>query len=107
MKRKTKKENQWQENEDKAIAMTDKFIDVLEKLDCYNSWEVIIMERIISKKVQDSGLSNKLDFEGIKEMLEYNFGFRILKGNSLAEDMKIEEFVTQLKENPYQLNLVA
>lgn len=107
MKKTNKKITQWQHNEDKAIAMTDKFIAIIEKLDCLNGWETIIMERIISKKLDDSGLSNKVDFSNIIDMLEYNFGFRILKGNSLAEDMKIEQFITQLKENPYQLTLVA
>jgi len=107
MKRKNQKANQWQANEDKAITMTDKFITVLEKLDCYNSWECIMMERIIDKKIKESGLSNNPNFKDIADMLEYNFGFRILKGNSLAEDIKIEDFVNQMTENPYQLKLIA
>ena len=33
--------------------MTDKFIAVIEKLDCFDSWESIMVERIVNKLVND------------------------------------------------------
>lgn len=102
-----KKTNIWRENQYKAIAMCDKFINVLEKLDCYDTWESILIERLINKKFEDAGLYNLPNFDDIAYMLEKSFGFKVFKGDSLAEEMKIEEFLAKLKENPYQLKLIA
>jgi hypothetical protein len=107
MKRKKNVPSKWELNQKKAESMTDKFIAVIEKLDCFDSWGSIMIERIITKMVQDSGLSNKPDWSGIADMLEINFGFTILKAESLTEQMKIEEFVNEMKNNPYQLKLTA
>jgi hypothetical protein len=38
--------------------------------------------------------------------LEYA-NYRFIKVDSLAEEMKIEAFLEELKENPYQLKLIA
>lgn len=102
-----KRQNQWEQAQKKAENMTDKFITVLEKLNCYDSWESIMVERIINKMVSDSVINSSPKFEGIADMLESNFGFKIFKGDSLAEQIKIEMFLEELKENPYQLKLIA
>ena len=51
-----KQKNKWQLNEEKAIAMTDKFIAALEKVDCYSNWASIMVDRIITKKMKDAKL---------------------------------------------------
>lgn len=104
---KQKKQNQWQNNQDKAIEMTEKFIAVIKKLDCYDTWQSIMMSAIVGELITDSKRSGEADFDSIADELECNFGFTILKANSLAEQMKIEDFVSDLKKNPYQLALIA
>jgi hypothetical protein len=107
MKRKKNVPSRWELNQKKAEAMTDKFIAVIEKLDCFDSWESIMVERIVNKLVNDGGINGKADWEGIAAMLETNFGFTILKADSLAEQMKVDEFLAEMKSNPYQLKLIA
>lgn len=34
-------------------------------------------------------------------------GYTVIKAESLAEQIKVESFVNDLKENPYQLKLIA
>lgn len=96
-----KANNKWGENQKKAESMTDKFIDVLQKQDCYDSWESILIDRIVSRLHKDSGLSRKANLEAIIDTLQTNFGFTVLNVESLAEQIKVEEFVEKLKSNPY------
>lgn len=105
--KKTDRQKQWAANQNKAVSMTDKFIAILERLDCYDSWESILIDRMLSKKREDAGLRNKVDFEGIISAIENNLGVRVIKINSLAEEIKLDEFINQLAENPYQLKLIA
>jgi hypothetical protein len=78
--------------------MTAKFIAVLKNVDCFSSWESILLEGIAA--------DSDRDIKEIEESLEYAFGCTIIHSDSIATDMKIEAFVEQLKENPYQLNLL-
>lgn len=104
--KKTRK-NKWQINEDKANAMTDKFIDVLEKLDCYSSYETILIDKIIERKRKDAGINGKYGVDDIAEILADSFGLTVLRADSLAEQYKVEAFMSEIKANPYQLTLVA
>jgi hypothetical protein len=95
-------ENKRQANEAKAELMAEKFINVFEYIDCFKKWEVILLERII-KRLQKNGE----DMEGITATLELSFGLKVFQVDSIAQEMKIDEFLEQLKENPYQLKLVS
>jgi hypothetical protein len=46
------------------------------------------------------------DEDAVKDMLEYA-GYFVMKATSLAEQMKVEAFIEEMKANPYQLTLVA
>ena len=99
--------NQWQQNEEKMEAMCDKFFEALKKIDGYSGWESIVTQRMVKKLGDDSGLNGKPNFDSIIDSLDYNFGFRVIKCDSLAEQMKVEAFIEEMKENPYQLKLIA
>lgn len=96
------KKSQWKVNQDKAKAMTQKFIAVLKNLDCYDKWYSIMVESVITEMVKDDEGD-----EGIADLMEINFGFKTFKSDSLITDIKIENFLNEIKENPYQLRLIA
>lgn len=102
-----KKPSQWEVNENKAIAMADKFMNVFSKVDGFHSWETILLESMMRKLKTDSGLSGKPDLGAVVDTLQYSFGFTVLNPDSLAEQMRIDDFVDTLKANPYQLKLIA
>jgi len=102
-----KKKNKWQENEEKMETMCDKFIEVLKKIDGYSNWESMLVQRIVHNLNKDRVLGGKIYVDGIIDTLEINFGFRVLKADSLAEQIKVEAFIQEMKENPYQLKLIA
>lgn len=56
-------------------------------------------------EVKYDGL-NVDDENTVKDMLEFA-GYFVMKAPSLAEQIKIEAFMEEMKENPYQLTLVA
>lgn len=105
--KKASKKNQWELNEDKMENMCDKFIEVLKKIDGYSGWESMLIQRIVYNLGKDSGLNGKMYVDGIIDTLEIEFGFKVLKADSLAEMIKIEKFMEELHENPYQLKLIA
>lgn len=102
-----KQKGKWQEDEEKMERMCDKFIEALKKLDGYSGWEEMLIQRIVHKLGEDCGLNGKINVDGIIDTLEDVFGFRVLKADSLAELIKIEQFIEDLKENPYELKLIA
>lgn len=97
--RNSKQASVWKQNEEKAKAMTSKFIAAIKKLDCFSSWESLLMEGITNESDKDD--------EAIIDSIEYHFGYIIIKSDSIVMDMKIEAFREQLQENPYQLKLIA
>jgi len=105
--KKNKQQNQWEINEKKMEGMCDKFIEVLKKIDGYSGWESMLVQRIVRKLGEDSGLNGKPYVDGIIDTLEMEFNFRVLKCDSLAQEMKIESFLSEMAENPYQLKLIA
>lgn len=56
-------------------------------------------------EVKYDGLT-ETDAETMKDMLEMH-GYFVMKAPSLAEQIKIEAFIDEMKANPYQLTLVA
>ena len=80
--------------------------------DAINNFEVtaeiaakdISIEDFLDQHKYD-GLSTG-DEETIKDMLEME-GYAVLKFDSLAQEYKLEAFLNEIKENPYQLTLVA
>ena len=80
--------------------------------DAINDFEVtaeiaakdISIEDFLDQRKYD-GLSTG-DEETIKDMLEME-GYAVLKFDSLAQEYKLEAFLNEIKENPYQLTLVA
>lgn len=56
-------------------------------------------------EVKYDGL-NTDDEDTVKDMLEFA-GYFVIKAPSLAEQMKVEAFIDEMKVNPYQLTLVA
>ena len=80
--------------------------------DAINNFEVtaeiaakdISIEDFLDQRKYD-GLSTG-DEETIKDMLEME-GYAVLKFDSLAQEYKLEAFLNEIKENPYQLTLVA
>jgi len=56
-------------------------------------------------EVKYNGL-NVDDENTVKDMLEFA-GYFVMKAPSLAEQIKIEAFIDEMKVNPYQLTLVA
>jgi hypothetical protein len=103
MKNKTRKKqlSKWEENQDKAEAMCEKFINILSKIDGFHKWECILLKAILKRLQKDN------DFDGIVATLEIDFGFRVLKVDSMVQEMKIDAFIEELKQNPYQLKLIA
>jgi hypothetical protein len=99
-----KKQSQWAANQEKAENMTKKFIAVLKNLDCWDNYAAILMKGICCQMVEDKTNFNN---EEIADMIESTFGLRTFESNSIIEDMKIDEFLEDLKANPYQLKLIA
>lgn len=96
--KKSKKVNQWEENEKRAKAMVTKFINVLKTLDCYSSWESLLLEGLHCDTDKDA--------EEIADAMESVLGCVVLHSDSIITDMKIEAFKQSLSENPYQLQLI-
>jgi hypothetical protein len=67
-----------------ALADNDFFEDCL--------WEV--------EKISDAAI------ERMQTEIEYR-GYTVIKAESLAEQMKVEAFLQEMTENPYQLKLIA
>lgn len=67
-----------------ALADNDFFEDCL--------WEV--------DKISDAAI------ERMQTEIEYR-GYTVIKAESLAEQIRVEEFISQLNDNPYQLKLIA
>lgn len=67
-----------------ALADNDFFEDCL--------WEV--------EKISDAAI------ERMQTEIEYR-GYTVIKAESLAEQMKLDAFLQELSENPYQLKLIA
>lgn len=97
-----KKKTNWELNQDKAEAMTEKFIAVLENLDCFDTWAAIMIKKIIEKKKGDND-----ECEDIIDTLEMEFGFRVLKIENLAQEIMFEDFEQSLQNNPCQLKLAV
>lgn len=97
-----KKSKRWEENQQKAESMAKKFIAILEKLDCWDNWAVILTKAIIDKKLED-----KESFEDIADYMELSYGFKMFRADSIVQEMKFEAFLERLNNNPYQLKLIA
>ena len=100
MANKTKKK-EWEERDAaqaKAEKATDKFIEAIKKLKTWDSWEKIFLKAVVQ-----SGDTRPKD---LYDEIEYIFDCHILHGDSIPEQYKIEEFREQLRQNPYQLNLI-
>lgn len=105
--KKSQREKDWQKNQDKAVSMTDKFIAVLEQLDCYDSWESILLDRIIAAKKKDAKLNRLPYFDDLIETIESQLPVVCIKVENLAQQTRLEAFIEDLKENPCQLKLIA
>lgn len=97
-----KKQNKWEENQKKAEAMCDKFINVLEKLDAHKHWYCTLFETLISRMQKDGE-----DIGGIIDTLEIDFNLKVFKIENLAQEIRLESFLNEIQSNPCQLKLIA
>jgi hypothetical protein len=81
------------------VNKIDSFIEQMMTEDKYFALSTIV-KRLLMK-------SNDSDIEDICFELDLGFNIKTFKVDSLAEEMKFEQFISDLKENPYQLKLIA
>ena len=136
MKNKNKKlkdlREDWKDLADDEIMQLNQDIDTLElpedtllQIELYiNRFKIRLNEAIDKFEVtteialQNKGLLSDMlyevkydglntdDEDTVKDMLEFA-GYFVIKAPSLAERMKVEAFIDEMKVNPYQLTLVA
>lgn len=136
MKNKNKKlkdlREDWKDLADDEIMQLNQDIDTLElpedtllQIELYiNRFKIRLNEAIDKFEVtteialQNKGLLSDMlyevkydglntdDEDTVKDMLEFA-GYFVIKAPSLAEQMKVEAFIDEMKVNPYQLTLVA
>jgi hypothetical protein len=102
MKAIKKKIAKWDADEKKAINMCNKFINVLEKLDGWRKWQSILLVAMIERMQED-----KEDAGVIIDTLEMDFNLKVFQIENLAQEMRLEAFLNEIKENPCQLKLIA
>lgn len=51
-------------------------------------------------------MSNQELLNALIEFVNDNGPYKVIHCPSLAESMKVDNFINELKENPYQLNLI-
>lgn len=66
-----------------------------------------LIEDIISEAYYERICLGQYEIEKMKDIVEQNINGRFVKTESLSEEIKLDEFLTCLASNPYQLQLIA
>lgn len=100
--------------EDLFVQLSKKISEFKERVNTSISSFEITPEIALQDKDLLSNMLDEVKYDGLKEddadcmkdMLEME-GYFVIKAPSLSEQIKIEAFIENLKENPYQLQLIA
>lgn len=66
-----------------------------------------LVEDIISEAYYERICLGEYEIEKMKDIVEQNINGKFVRTESLAADMRLNDFMASLNENPYQLQLIA
>lgn len=92
--------NKAKSDADKLVSKIDSFIDSIIEENKWSSNVRLIMKRLLKKSDED-------DIEDICFEMDIEANIKTFKIDSLAQELKLESFLQEIADNPYQLKLIA
>lgn len=66
-----------------------------------------LFENMLEKVYYNEHPANDYEVERMRDIVEDNIGGQFVEAKTMAEQIKLDEFIESLRENPYQLKMIA